>query len=89
MKVNKRTWIVAAVTLALILLSLPLVSACASPQAKPGQVLKIGMLNPATGVAAEKGRDAAQFRARVGVRFGDGGRRPRPGRRFCRLHGRT
>jgi branched-chain amino acid transport system substrate-binding protein len=52
----KCTWIIAAVTLALILLSLPLLSACASPQAKPGQVLKIGMINPATGPAAEKGR---------------------------------
>ena len=49
MKVNIHTWIVVAVALALIVAALPLLSACASPQAKPGQVLKIGMMNPATG----------------------------------------
>ena len=40
--------------LALIVIMLPLASACA-PKAEPGQVLKVGMMNPTTGPAAEKG----------------------------------
>ncbi|MBI4303647.1 MAG: ABC transporter substrate-binding protein [Chloroflexi bacterium] len=42
-------------TLALILVLLPILSACGAPKAQPGQVLKIGMMTPSTGVAAEKG----------------------------------
>jgi len=45
---------VTIVCLALIVIALPLVSSCA-PQAKPEQVLKIGISTPTTGVAAEKG----------------------------------
>jgi branched-chain amino acid transport system substrate-binding protein len=56
MKVNKRGLIVSMVALALIVALLPVMSACAAPKAKPGQVLKVGMMNPATGKAAEKGR---------------------------------
>jgi branched-chain amino acid transport system substrate-binding protein len=40
--------------LALIVAILPFAGACA-PKAKPGQVLKVGMMNPTTGPAAEKG----------------------------------
>ena len=40
--------------LALIVAVLPFAGACA-PKAKPGQVLKVGMMNPTTGPAAEKG----------------------------------
>lgn len=40
--------------LALMVVLLPLASACA-PKAKPGQVLKVGMMTPTTGPAAEKG----------------------------------
>lgn len=40
----------------LVLAMMPVFSACVAPKAKPGQVLKVGMMNPATGPAAEKGR---------------------------------
>ncbi|MBM3167447.1 MAG: amino acid ABC transporter substrate-binding protein [Chloroflexi bacterium] len=40
---------------ALVLALVPIVVACAAPKAKPGQVLKVGMMNPTTGPAAEKG----------------------------------
>ncbi|MBM3119951.1 MAG: ABC transporter substrate-binding protein [Chloroflexi bacterium] len=41
--------------LALVVAMLPFASACA-PKAKPGEVLKVGMMTPTTGIAAEKGR---------------------------------
>jgi branched-chain amino acid transport system substrate-binding protein len=42
--------------LVLIIIALPVITGCATtPQAKPGQVLKIGMITPTTGRAAEKG----------------------------------
>ncbi len=51
----KRTMIVAwAICLALIVALLPVIGSCA-PKAKPGQVLKVGMMTPSTGPAAEKG----------------------------------
>src|SRR4030042_1160718 len=40
--------------LALVVAVMPFAGACA-PKAQPGQVLKIGMMNPSTGKAAEKG----------------------------------
>lgn len=52
---NKKLWLVSAICLALIVAVLPLASAC-GPKAQPGQVLKIGMMTPTTGPAAEKGR---------------------------------
>ena len=52
---TRKTFIVAGILcLALIVAMLPFAGACA-PKAKPGQVLKIGMMNPTTGPAAEKG----------------------------------
>ncbi len=45
---------VTIICLALIVIALPLASAC-SQQPKPEQVLKIGISTPTTGVAAEKG----------------------------------
>jgi branched-chain amino acid transport system substrate-binding protein len=35
---------------------LPFISACAAPKAEPGQTLKVGIMTPSTGKAAEKGR---------------------------------
>jgi len=52
---NKKLWLASAICLALIVAVLPLASAC-GPKAQPGQVLKIGMMTPTTGPAAEKGR---------------------------------
>jgi branched-chain amino acid transport system substrate-binding protein len=46
--------VIGILCLALIVAILPFAGACA-PKAQPGQVLKIGMMNPATGPAAEKG----------------------------------
>ncbi len=52
---TRKTFIVAGILcLALVVAMLPFAGACA-PKAKPGQVLKIGMMNPTTGPAAEKG----------------------------------
>lgn len=52
----KRLYILGSIAcLALIVVLLPLASACA-PKAQPGQVLKVGMMTPTTGPAAEKGR---------------------------------
>ncbi len=52
---TRKSLIVAGILcLALIVAILPFTSACA-PKAKPGQVLKVGMMNPTTGPAAEKG----------------------------------
>jgi branched-chain amino acid transport system substrate-binding protein len=56
MKIDRLGLIVSMVALALVVAMLPVMSACAAPKAKPGQVLKVGMMNPATGPAAEKGR---------------------------------
>jgi branched-chain amino acid transport system substrate-binding protein len=53
-----RTKTPVAVLLAMIVGLTPLASACA-PAAKPGQTLKIGMINPQTGPAAEKGSPMA------------------------------
>jgi branched-chain amino acid transport system substrate-binding protein len=50
---NKRMLIIIAVCLALVA-ALPVISAC-GPQAQPGQVLKVGIITPTTGPAAEKG----------------------------------
>jgi len=53
--VTRKSLIVAGILcLALIVAVLPFAGACA-PKAQPGQVLKIGMMNPTTGQAAEKG----------------------------------
>jgi branched-chain amino acid transport system substrate-binding protein len=53
---TRKSLIVAGILcLALIVAMLPFAGACA-PKAKSEQVLKIGMMNPATGPAAEKGR---------------------------------
>lgn len=54
MKIKRLPMLVVILCLALIVAMLPLVGACA-PKAKPGQVLKVGMMTPSTGVAAEKG----------------------------------
>ena len=52
---NKRFLIVVTVIcLALIVTALPFASAC-TPKTKPGQELKVGMMTPTTGPAAEKG----------------------------------
>ena len=52
---TRKSLIVAGILcLALIVAILPFTSACA-PKAKPGQALKVGMMNPTTGPAAEKG----------------------------------
>lgn len=52
---TRKSLIVAGILcLALIVAILPFTSACA-PKAQPGQVLKVGMMNPTTGPAAEKG----------------------------------
>ncbi len=52
----RRSYIVSwVICLALILALLPFANACA-PKAKPEQVLKVGMMTPTTGKAAEKGR---------------------------------
>lgn len=54
MKRNRRLMLVGAICLALIIALTPLASAC-GPKAQAGQVLKIGMMTPTTGKAAEKG----------------------------------
>jgi branched-chain amino acid transport system substrate-binding protein len=54
MKGKKLIILVGIVCLALIVAVLPFDSACA-PKAKPGEVLKVGMITPSTGPAAEKG----------------------------------
>jgi branched-chain amino acid transport system substrate-binding protein len=52
---GKKLLIVAGIAcLALIVAVLPFAGACA-PKAKPGEVLKVGMITPSTGPAAEKG----------------------------------
>ncbi len=48
---NRKLWLVGAICLALIIALTPLASACGPKQ----QVLKIGMMTPTTGKAAEKG----------------------------------
>jgi branched-chain amino acid transport system substrate-binding protein len=54
---SKKLLIVTVVLCTVLVLALmPVVSACAAPKAQPGQVLKVGMMNPSTGPAAEKGR---------------------------------
>jgi branched-chain amino acid transport system substrate-binding protein len=52
--VNKKLIVAGIICLALLVMVLPLASAC-GPKAKPGQVLKVGMMTPTTGPAAEKG----------------------------------
>ena len=54
MKIKKLLTVMGVLCLALLVAALPFASACA-PKAKPGQVLKIGMMTPTTGPAAEKG----------------------------------
>ena len=59
---NKRLLLAGAFSLALIVGLTPLLSACGTSGnqvAKADQPLKIGMMNPLTGVAAEKGRPMA------------------------------
>lgn len=52
---NRRLpWVAVMICLALLVAVVPLVSACA-PQSKAGKVLKVGMITPTTGPAAEKG----------------------------------
>jgi branched-chain amino acid transport system substrate-binding protein len=52
---SKKSFIVVGVLcLALVIAVMPLAGACA-PKAQPAKVLKIGMMNPSTGKAAEKG----------------------------------
>jgi branched-chain amino acid transport system substrate-binding protein len=46
--------VIGVLCLALVVAVMPFAGACA-PKAQPGQVLKIGMMNPSTGKAAEKG----------------------------------
>ncbi len=56
---NKSIMLVIAVCL-MIIATLPVISACGT-KAQPGQVLKVGIMTPTTGIAAEKGvplRDA-------------------------------
>ena len=48
------TTVVLCTVMALALL--PFISACAAPKAEPGQTLKVGIMTPSTGKAAEKGR---------------------------------
>jgi branched-chain amino acid transport system substrate-binding protein len=55
MKVRKSYIVSLIACIALVVALLPLASACA-PKAQPGQVLKVGMMTPTTGQAAEKGR---------------------------------
>jgi branched-chain amino acid transport system substrate-binding protein len=55
MKVKKLYIVSLIVCMALIVALLPLTTACA-PKAQPGQVLKVGIMTPTTGPAAEKGR---------------------------------
>src|SRR3989304_6930038 len=50
---NRKLIIIAAICLVLLVM-LPVVSAC-SPKAQPGQTLKVGIMTPSTGPAAEKG----------------------------------
>jgi len=54
MKSKRLLVVVGIVCLALVVTMLPFASACA-PKAKPGQTLKVGMITPSTGPAAEKG----------------------------------
>lgn len=51
---KKSLMVIGILCLALMVAIMPFAGACA-PKAKPGQVLKIGMMNPSTGKAAEKG----------------------------------
>ena len=51
---NKKLVIMVIICLALIVAVLPLSSAC-GPKAQPGKVLKVGIITPTTGAAAEKG----------------------------------
>ena len=51
---SKKLVVIGVLCLALVVAVMPLAGACA-PKAQPGQVLKIGMMNPSTGKAAEKG----------------------------------
>ena len=51
---SKKLLTLAAIVLAIMVVVLPFASAC-GPKAKPGQVLKVGMITPSTGPAAEKG----------------------------------
>ncbi|MBM3119130.1 MAG: amino acid ABC transporter substrate-binding protein [Chloroflexi bacterium] len=55
MKVKKLYIVSLIVCMALVVALLPLTSACA-PKTQPGQVLKVGIMTPTTGPAAEKGR---------------------------------
>ncbi len=54
MKSKKFLMLVGIICLAAVVAMLPITSACA-PKAQPGQVLKVGMMTPTTGPAAEKG----------------------------------
>jgi branched-chain amino acid transport system substrate-binding protein len=51
---SKKLVVIGVLCLALVVAVMPLAGACA-PKAQPVQVLKIGMMNPSTGKAAEKG----------------------------------
>jgi len=51
--------VIGVLCLALVIAVMPFAGACA-PKAKPGEVLKIGMMNPSTGGAAEKGRPMSE-----------------------------
>jgi branched-chain amino acid transport system substrate-binding protein len=51
---SKTIIMIIAVCLALVIV-LPAVSACGGAKAQPGQVLKVGIMTPSTGKAAEKG----------------------------------
>jgi branched-chain amino acid transport system substrate-binding protein len=54
MKDRKKLIILVIASLVLIVAALPALSAC-GPEAQPGQVLKVGIITPTTGAAAEKG----------------------------------
>ena len=51
---NKKLVIMVIICLALLVAALPLFSACGT-KAQPGQILKVGIMTPTTGPAAEKG----------------------------------
>lgn len=55
MKGKRLSITVSTFILAMMLILTPILSACGAPKAQPGQVLKIGMMTPSTGIAAEKG----------------------------------
>jgi branched-chain amino acid transport system substrate-binding protein len=55
--IKKLSTISLLVCMTIVFIALPVLTGCsATPQSKPGQVLKLGIITPTTGPAAEKGR---------------------------------